>query len=71
MAFVALEPCLKINGMSGVPGGLTELRESTSVRVTGLFLRAGLLPGWTTELRERTSVRVTGLFQGVRKSAFI
>ena len=64
MAFVALEPGLKIDGFSGVPGGTPELRERTSVMVTGLFQRAGLLPGGTPELRERTSVMVTGLFQG-------
>ena len=67
MAFVALEPGLKIDGFSGVPGGTPELRERTSVRVTGLFQGAGLLPGGTPELRERTSVRVTGLFQGAGK----
>ena len=67
MAFVALEPGLKIDGFSGVPGGTPELRTRTSVRVTALFQRAGLLPGGTPEFRQRTSGRVTALFQGAGK----
>ncbi len=71
MAFVALEPCLKINEFSVAPRGMPELREHTSVRVTGLFLMAGLIPGGTTELMEHTSVEVTDLIQGARKTTFI
>ena len=37
MAFVALETGLKTDRFSGLPGGMPEFRQCTSVRVTGLF----------------------------------
>ena len=40
MVFVGLEAGSKINDFSGFPGGTPELRERTSVRVTGLILEA-------------------------------
>ena len=41
MVFVGLEAGSKIDDFSGFPGGTPELRERTSVRVTGLFQGAG------------------------------
>ena len=53
----------KVHGFcSGLSGGVSELRECTSGRTTGLFQGAGL-PGGTPELRERSSGRVTGLLK--------
>ena len=40
MVFVGLEAGAKIDDFSGFLGGTPELRERTSVRVTGLILEA-------------------------------
>ena len=40
MAFVVPETGLKTDRFSGLPGGTPELRERTSVRVTGCFQEA-------------------------------